>query len=305
MILLRQLLWVAPAVLTVLLATFLLLRFAPSGPHQREGELSAVAQQTLDGSQDSGASFLVHFGRYVGRTVQGDFERSSRRPDRSVRQILASTAPVSFQLGLSALILALFGGLFLGGVAAATRGSFWDRAGAVVATLGYSIPAFALATFLILTVCLSLKMLPPALWEGGAHMVLPVITLAAAPGALIARLTRVGLSSVLSSDHVRTARAKGVPELLVVWRHGASSALSKLLGELGPVFASLVAGSVVVEHVFSIPGLGRLFVTSATSGDHTVVAAALVVYATVIVFANVIIEISRAMIEPDRAGTTV
>lgn len=296
----RRLLWVLPTACLVLAASFLLLRFVPGGPYDHAADLPEGVKEKLAAQSDLSETVSVQFIRYVSRVASGDLDWSMTRADRSVNQILRNSLPISLQLGLLALGITLIGGLALGNFSVSKRGSPLDRTAILVTTIGFSTPASVLGTAFILIFASSLALFPPALWEGPIYLVLPALTLAAAPGSLVARLTRDGLRSALSADHVRTARAKGLSETETVWRHALRNALAPVSRKLGPVIALLVTGSVVVEHVFSIPGVGRHLVSSAKSSDLTVVVGLLLVYAAVIILANLTFELFRGVLDPPR-----
>ena len=294
---LRQLGWVIPAGLLIPVLSFLVLRFVPGGPYDHAAELPLEVTERLSAHHDLDEPISVQLIRYVGRVGSGDLDWSMTSGGRSVTEILGSSLPISLQLGLLAFSLALLGGLVLGSVGALRRKSLLDRACSAVATVGFSAPCFALATMFVLVFSVSLALFPPALWEGPAHLILPALALAAAPGSLVARLTRDSLRSELSSDHVRTARAKGLSHLETVWRHAFRNTVALVSRRLGHICALLATGSVIVEHVFSIPGLGRSFVSSVKSGDSTVVVGLVLTYATLIIFANVLSNILRGVLD--------
>lgn len=336
--LIGRLLWGIPVLLAVVMVTFVVLRFTPGGPFDREKPLPEAVERNLrqqykldrpllpvwtraDESDrqreldtfadDYGALELgpVHvaapsgwpetqFFAYLGQVMRGDLGVSMKFTQLTVNDILARTFPVSFTLGLLAFLLAYAAGMLLGVLAAANRDTWIDGGTMVLATLGFSVPSFVLGALAILVFALWAGVLPPALWEGPSYAVLPVITLAAGPAAYIARLTRSGLLDTMQEDFIRTARAKGLSERVVMLRHGLANALGPLVTVSGPLLASLVTGSFVVEHIFSIPGMGRYFITAVTDRDYPLVMGVTIVYATLIVVANILVDLLYAVIDP-------
>lgn len=245
----------------------------------------------------SGAAETQLFA-YVGQLLRGDFGVSMKFTQVTVNDILRRTFPVSMVLGLLAFLCAMSFGVGLGIIAAARRGTWIDTAAMLFATFGFSTPNFVLAALLILVFSLSLGVLPPALWEGPAYMVMPVLTLALGPAAYIARLTRSGVIEALDREFIRTARAKGVPEKRVLWKHALANAVGPLITVSGPLLAMLVTGSFIVELVFAIPGMGRYFITAVIDRDYPLVMGVTIVYATLIVVANIVVDVLYAVADP-------
>ncbi len=235
---------------------------------------------------------------YVIQVASGDLGVSMKYTDETVNGIVARTFPVSATLGLAAFLLAYVVGVGLGLLAAARRGTWVDSASVVVATLGLSAPNFVLGALLILVFSLWLGWLPPALWEGPAYVILPTVTLAAGPAAYIARLTRSGALEAMSEEYIRTARSKGLTERAVIWKHAFVNALGPLITVSGPLLATLVTGSFIVEHVFALPGMGRYFITAVIDRDYPMVLGVTVVYAALIVLANIAVDVLYALADP-------
>ncbi|MEZ4459854.1 MAG: ABC transporter permease [bacterium] len=235
---------------------------------------------------------------YLVQLSKGDLGASMKFQQESVNSIIARSLPVSLLLGLWAFVLAYVAGISLGVIAAAKRGKTADTVSMVAATLGISTPNFVLAALLVLVFALRLKWFPAGLWESGWHVVLPVVTLAAAPTAYIARLTRSGVLEVLGEDFIRTARSKGAKPMRVLFRHALPNALGPLITVAGPLLATLVTGSFVVEHVFSIPGMGRYFITAVTDRDYPLVMGITLVYCTLVVVANVAVDVLYSVADP-------
>lgn len=235
---------------------------------------------------------------YLTQLLRGNLGVSMKFQQETVNSIIARSFPLSLQLGLLAFALTYLAGISLGLVAAARRGSAVDATSMVAATVGISTPNFVLAALLVLVFSLKLRWFPAGLWESPAHAVLPVITLAAAPTAYIARLTRSGLLEVLNQDFIRTAKAKGTAPWKILLVHALPNALGPLITVAGPLLATLVTGSFVVEHVFSIPGMGRYFITAVTDRDYPLVMGITVVYALLVVVANIIVDVMYSVADP-------
>lgn len=278
---------------------------AAPGDEARRRELEGFEAQHSVASL-GGARVVVSLGgiaqtqyiAYLLQLMQGDFGASMKFTQVSVNEILWRTFPASATLGGLAFVLSLALGVGLGVLAAARRGTWVDRAAMIVATLGFSVPNFVLGVSLILVFSLVLKLFPPALWEGPGYVVLPALTLALGPAAYIARLTRSGMLEVLDQDFIRTARSKGLGERVVLLKHGLANAAGPLITVSGPLLAMLVTGSFIVEHIFAIPGMGRYFITAVIDRDYPLVMGVTVVYAVLVVLANIAVDIAYAIADP-------
>jgi oligopeptide transport system permease protein len=220
---------------------------APGGPFLSEREIPQEAQEALVAKYGLDQPLLVQYGRYMKNVLMFDFGPSYKYPSREVRDIILSALPVSLELGVWAILLALVVGIPIGTVAALRQNSPWDHVPMSVAMLGVSVPNFVLGPILIFVFALTLRWLPPALWGPPSHKVLPVVTLSAIYVAYIARLTRGGMLEITRQDFIRTARAKGLPETTIVWRHALRGGLLPVASFLGPAMARAVTGSIVVE----------------------------------------------------------
>ncbi|MCA9565742.1 MAG: ABC transporter permease, partial [Myxococcales bacterium] len=294
----KRLLWAVPVLLVVLTATFFLLRMVPGGPYDREKALPPAVEANLLARADLDQPMTTQYLRFVSRTLRGDLDWSMKYPDRRVSEVLVEAFPVSLALGFLAAVLALIGGVVTGCLAAVRRGKLLDQGITFAAALGFSLPSFVLGTVLILFFALSLGWLPPGLWEGPSYYVLPAVTLAAAPAAFVAQLTRSGMIDTLAADYVRTAKAKGASPARVVFRHALRNALGPVLTVMGPIVAWLITGSFIVEFIFSIPGLGRHFVSAVINRDYTLVMGTTLVYAVVVVLANLGVDLAYGLVDP-------
>jgi oligopeptide transport system permease protein len=294
----RRLLSIVPTVWAIVTITFFLIRLAPGGPFLSEREIPAEARAALVTQYGLDRPLLVQYGRYLANVARFDLGPSYEYPSRTVREIIAASLPVSVQLGTLALVLALVIGVPVGAVAAFRHNTAWDHVPMSLAMLGVSIPNFVLGPILIFVFALTLRWLPPALWGSPAQMILPAVTLSAVYVAYIARLTRGGMLEVTRQDFVRTARAKGLPERLIVWRHALRGGLLPVVSFLGPAVARAVTGSIVVEKIFAIPGIGQSFVNAAFNRDYTLVMGIVLFYAGLLVVFNLLVDVAYGVLDP-------
>ena len=237
---------------------------------------------------------------YVGNLLQGDFGPSFKIRDFTVAELIASGLPASLQLGGAAILIALLVGVSLGTMAALRQNTNWDYTVMAFAMTGIAIPNFVMAPLLTLLFGVYLSWLPVAGWGGGsiANKILPITALALPQVAYIARLTRGSMVEVLHSNYIRTARAKGLREQLVVVRHALKGAMLPVVSYLGPATAAVITGSVVIETIFSIPGIGRYFVQGALNRDYTLVMGVMVFYAVLIILLNLIVDLLYGLLDP-------
>jgi oligopeptide transport system permease protein len=240
----------------------------------------------------------VQYGRYLGNLLRLDLGPSYKYPDRTVNEIIAQGFPVSLQLGLAALLFALIVGLSAGVLAAVKRGQAADHIAMALVSVGISLPTFVIGPLLVFFFSLTLYWFPPALWGSPSQLVLPAITLGLPYAVYIARLTRTEMVEVLQQDYIRTARAKGVSEFRVLWKHARNGSMLPVVSFLGPGVADIVTGSIVVEKIFAIPGLGRFFVEGAFSRDYTTVLGTVLFYAVLLILANLAVDIFYRFLDP-------
>ncbi len=293
-----RLLQAVPVLLVVATITFALLRFLPGGPFDREKTLPPEILRNVEARYHLDEPLARQYLRYLGGIARGDLGPSYKYVGRDVVDVLADALPVSLQLGSLALLLALLIGVPAGLAAAVRQGSVSDRAIMLLTVLGISVPGFVLGAGLVLGVGLKLGWLPAALWEGPLYAILPALTLAALPTAYIAQLTRASVLEVIELDYVRTARAKGLSEARVRWRHVLRNALLAVVTYFGPLMATLLTGSFVVEKIFAVPGIGRFFVTAVTNRDYPLVLGVTLLYAALVVLANLVVDLLYAQLDP-------
>ena len=294
----RRLLLFVPTLWVIATLTFFLMRLAPGGPFNAEREIPPAARAALAQKYGLDRPLVEQYVTFLARAVQLDFGPSYKFPTRQVREIILEGFPVSAELGGWALLVALFAGIPLGVIAAQRQNTLADTAVMAAALAGVSVPNFVLGPLLVLAFSLGLYWLPPALWEGPQSRVLPVLTLAAAYVAYVARLTRAGMLEVLRQDFIRTARAKGLPERVVVLKHALRLGLLPVLSYLGPAAAAIIMGSLVVEQVFAVPGLGRYLVNGAFNRDYTLVMGVVLFYAAFLMALNLLVDLAYAWLDP-------
>jgi oligopeptide transport system permease protein len=279
-------------------AVFFLVRFAPGGPFDSDRVLPAEVQRQIEHRYGLDAPLFVQFGRWIRSSLSGDFGTSFQHPDRSVTEILSMALPHSLSLGGLSLLAALLIGVPLGIYSGASRNALWDRWVRLTLLSTVSLPGFLVASLLIWLFSIQLNWLPPALWEGPSHWILPAFTLMLRPMALITRLMRGSVMDVLEQDYIRTARAKGLTRDAVLWRHALRNAWIPCIGLLGPVAAHLLTGSFLVETLFQIPGMGRYFVSAVLNRDYPLVMGTTLVFGLVLVFFNAMTELLLAWADP-------
>ena len=297
---LSRLLAAVPTLLVIVTAAFLLMRLAPGGPFDDEQALLPEVRRNLEAAYGLDRPLIAQYFSYLSGVVRGDFGPSFRYKDQSVSELLRSGWRVSAELGAWALLVALVVGIPLGVIAALYRGRWMDTAVMVLALIGIVVPGFVLAPLLALVFGVHLHWLPVAGWDDAspATRVLPVVTLALPLVAYIARLMRGSVLDVLNAPFVRTARAKGLSPTRVMLRHVMPLALLPVITYLGPAAAGVLTGSLVVEQVFALPGIGRHFVQGAINRDYTLVMGVVICYATLILVLNVVVDLLYAVLDP-------
>jgi oligopeptide transport system permease protein len=286
-------------VLVVVSLTWGLIRLAPGNFYSSERPLPAAIERNIREKYGLDQPWHVQYGRMIANTLRGDFGSSLRYGGEPVNSILANTVPVSALLGGLAYLLALVVGITAGTFAALRQNSRSDYASMAVALAGISLPNFVLGPLLVLWLALSWFLLPPALWNGfSANLILPVITLSAVYMAYIARLTRAGMLEVLRSNYIRTARAKGLSERAVVMRHAMRGGLLPVLSFSGPALAMLLTGTVVVERIFAVPGLGNYFINANLNRDEPLIIGIVAFTSIAILLMNLLVDIIYALVDP-------
>lgn len=297
---LRRLAGVIPTLFIIVTLSFFVIRIAPGGPFDEEQALPPEIKANLEAAYGLDKPLWEQYLRYLSGLVRGDFGPSFKFKDFSVTELIAQGLPISLALGLSAVLLALAVGVPLGAIAALRQNSGTDYSIMGFAVLGIALPSFVTGPLFALVFGLYLRWLPVAGWETGQlrYLVLPVVTLALPVIAYIARLTRGSLLEVLRSNFVRTARAKGLSEAQVLFRHALRPALLPVVSYLGPATAFVVTGSLVVETVFGLPGSGRYLVQGAINRDYTLVMGMIIVYGALTLLFNLIADLLYGWLDP-------
>jgi len=304
---LRRVLGAIPTLLVIITLAFFMMRLAPGGPFDSQRHLPPEIERNVEAAYHLDRPIYIQYFNYLDGLIRGDLGPSFKNKDFSVSELIADGLPVSAELGLSAIILALVLGVGLGVLAALRQNQITDHAVMSVAMLGITIPTFVTAPLLTLLFGVyGLRLfgldisLPVGGWNGGAlrNMILPVVVLALPQIAVIARLVRGSMIEVLHSNYVRTARAKGLSGYRIVMRHALQAALLPLISYLGPAIAALATGSLIVEQIFGLPGIGRYFVTAAVNRDYTLVLGVVIFYATFIILLNLLADLLYAALDP-------
>lgn len=296
----RRLLVAVPTLLLVITVAFFMMRAAPGSPFVNERQLSPEVEKAVMAQFGMDRPLVEQYVNYLKGVAVGDFGPSLKYRDKTVLEILQANYKVSLTLGGLSMLLAAMIGMSLGVIAALRQNRVADYLTMGIAILGVCIPTFVTAPLLVLVFASKLGWLPTAGWNDGAlaNLILPITVLALPQIAVISRLTRAGMIEVLGSNYIRTARAKGLPESLIVRKHALRAAIMPLVSYLGPAAAGLLTGSLVVEKIFNLPGLGKFFVNSALQRDYTVVMGMVIVYAVLILVLNLIADMLYAALDP-------
>jgi oligopeptide transport system permease protein len=294
----QRLLWLVPVLLFVSLITFVLMHAVEGGPWDEEKLLPPEVVENLNRRYGLDRPVWRQYLGFVTNALQGDLGVSFQRQDAPVTRIIISGFKVSAVLGVLAAGVAVSAGVGLGVVAATRSGRWLDYLGVLFASAGSAVPVFVLSIFLVYVFGVRLQLLPVFGWGNWQNAVLPVVALSAAPMAYLARLTRASLLEVLGEDYMQTARAKGLGSAAVLYRHGLRNALIPVLTAIGPISAGLITGSFMVEHIFAIPGVGRLFIQSVMARDYGVIMGTTLFFGVVIAAANLAVDLAYAVLDP-------
>jgi oligopeptide transport system permease protein len=296
----RRLLVTIPMILVVITLTWGLIRLAPGNFYSGEKKIPKAVEKNIREKYGLNKPWYVQYGRTMGHIVSLDFGDSLKYQGQSVNTIIARSLPVSATVGILAYLLALIVGITVGSIAALKQNSRWDHISMALAMLGISIPNFVLGPLLVLLFSLALYWLPPSRWSGfpSRSVVLPVLTLSAIYMAYIARLTRAGMLEVLRSDYIRTARAKGLRERDVVIRHALRGGIMPVVSFTGPALAFLLTGTVVVERIFALPGLGNYFIQASLNRDEPLILGIVAFIAMTLLIMNLLVDIAYAFLDP-------
>ena len=294
---LRRLASMPLVLLCVISITFFLIRLSPGGPFDSERKIPAAIEQQLLTKYKLDGPILSQYTGYMKDLLHGDLRLSTKYRNRSVNEILAQTLPVTLTLGASAFLIALIAGLWLGSFAAARPGTMGEGLALALTLIAISLPSFVLGPLLILIFAIKLPCLPVGGWGTPQQLLLPAITLAIPFAAVIARLLHDSLRETLAEDFVRTARAKGVSENAVIYRHALRVAILPVISYLGPLAANLLTGSIVVETIFHIPGAGGFFVNSILNRDGFLLGGVVIVYCVLLMSFNLLVDLSYRLLD--------
>jgi oligopeptide transport system permease protein len=294
----KRLIGAIPTLFLIVTLSFFLMRIAPGGPFDKERIVPPEIEARLIHAYHLDEPLWKQYLRYLGDLLQGDFGPSLKYKDFTVTELIEGGFPVSMRLGGLAILIALLVGVTTGTIAALRQNTPTDYAAMGVAMTGIVIPNFVLAPLLTLIFGLWLSWLPVGGWGGPVYMVLPVIALSLYQIGFIARLTRGSMIEVLRTNYVRTARAKGLPERVAITRHALKAAILPVVSYLGPAIINTITGSVVIEQIFGIPGIGRYFVQAALNRDYTMVMGVTIFYGVLIILANLVVDLLYGLLDP-------
>lgn len=293
----RRLVSLVIVLFCVVSITFLLVRISPGGPFDQERKIPEAIERQLLAKYKLDGTLWQQYSSYIGDLVKGDLRDSTKYRNRSVAEILTQTLPITMTLGATAFVIAVGIGTVLGVVAAAGRGTWKDVSAMLLALGALSLPAYILGPIFILIFALGLHWFPVGGWGTPQNLILPAFTLALPYVAYIARLLRGSMIETLNQDFIRTARAKGLPEREVLYRHALRVAILPVISFLGPLAAHLLTGSIVVETIFHIPGAGGFFVNSVLNKDGFLLGGVVIVYCTMLVLFNLIVDITYTLLD--------
>jgi len=289
-----------PTLIIIIAFVFGLMRVAPGGPFTNERALPPEIEQKINEAYDLDKPLIQQFGIYLSKIAKGDLGPSYKYKDFTVNELILSGFPISLTLGISAIIISLFLGSLLGIIAAIKRNTIFDYAVMGVSLIGICVPSFVLAPILSLFFGLYLGFLPISGWNGGNiyNLILPIVSLSLPQIAIISRMMRSSTIETLNSNFIRTARAKGIPKRRIITKHVIRSSILPIIDYLAPATAGLMTGSIIIEQIFGLPGIGRYFVVGALQRDYTLVSGVMILYASLLMFLILLSDILRAILDP-------
>ena len=282
----------------VMTVTFLLMHAIPGGPFTAEKNLPPAVQANIEARYKLNDPLSTQYMDYVENILHGDLGPSFKYVGRSVNDIIGESFPVSFELGMEAILISLLLGIPAGVLAAYRRNNWQDRTVNLLTTIGIAVPGFVLAALMVEIFAMKLGLLPAAMWIDWKSRILPAFALAAMPMAFITRLTRSSMLEGLGQDYIKTAKAKGLGTSYILFKHALPNALIPVVTYIGPMVASILTGSFVIETIFAIPGLGSYFVTSIYNRDYTVILGVTIFYSAIIILMNMLVDIIYPMLDP-------
>ena len=298
----RRLISLVPTLFLIVTFSFFIMKVAPGGPFSSERNLPPEVLANINREYHLDEPIFKQYVRYLGNMLRGDLGPSFRYKDYTVNDLIGNTMPNSLILGITALCSALFFGLLVGIISAVKRNSIADYAAMSIAVIGISVPLFVVGPLLMLLFAIKLKWLPTSGWitgrQGLKTLIMPALALSLPYFAYIARLSRASILDVLRSDYIRTAYAKGLSYPVVLFKHALKGTMLPIISYLGPAFAGIITGSVVIEKIFLVPGLGTFFVQSALNRDYTLIMGTVIMYSIILILMNFVVDILYAVIDP-------
>ena len=298
----NRLLGMIPTLFIIITLSFFIVRIAPGGPLSAERNLTDVVRRNIEAKYHLDEPLIKQYGRYMFDILRGDLGPSFKYKDYDVNYYIFTSLPKSIVLGLWAMLISVIIGMGIGIIAAVRQNSWVDYLSMGLAVIGISVPLFVIAPVFQLLFAVKLKWLPTSGWyttgEGYLTIILPAVSLSFEYFANIARLTRSSMLETLRSDYIRTAKAKGMTRTAIVFKHAMKGALLPVVSYLGPAFAGIITGSVVVEQIFRVPGLGKFFVQSSFNRDYTLIVGVVIVYSVILIVMNFLVDILYAQLDP-------
>lgn len=290
--------------LVLITLTFFLMRLLPGDPFLGEKAVPDNIKEVLNAKYGLDQPVYKQYIIYIGNILKGDFGDSMAYRNRTVNQIIGQAFPYSFDLGIRALIFAIIAGIFLGVIAGVNHGKAWDTTSIIIAVIGVSVPSFIMGSILQYFIALKLQqyfginIIPIGGWKTGMSKILPPFALGLSALATIARLMRASMLDVVNQDYIKTARSKGLSQKTIIWRHAIRNAILPVVTVLGPLSATILTGTFVVEKIFNIPGLGQFFIMSVQASDYTMISGLTLFYGAFLIIANMLVDIAYGFIDP-------
>jgi dipeptide transport system permease protein len=282
----------------IITGTFFLMHSVPGSPFNEERTTNEAVQKNLNSYFHLDQPLVVQYGNYLQSLLKLDLGPSIKQSSQTVNDLLGRGFPISFEFGLYTLLVAIISGILLGVIAALKHNGIIDYLAMSIAVLGISIPNFVMATLLIEVLAVKFPIFPVATWTSPKHMVLPILALATGPMAIIARLTRTSMLEVLTQDYIRTAKAKGLSPVKIVFKHALRNALLPVVTVLGSLAASILTGTFVIEKIFAIPGMGKYFVDSINNRDYPVIMGTTVFYSALLILMLYLVDLAYGVLDP-------
>lgn len=299
---LKRFIGMIPTMFVIITIGFFLIRLAPGGPFSSEKKLPEQVLRNIEAKYNMDKPLGIQYLMYMGNVLKGDLGPSYKYADNDVNYYIANSLPNSMLLGSLSLLVALIFGILVGIISAVNQNTWIDYTGMSIAVIGISVPTFVIGPVLMFFLALKFQLLPTSGWinssDGLKTLIMPVITLSFPYFATIARLSRASVLEVLRSSYVRTAYAKGLSRFVVIYKHVLKGALLPIVSYLGPAFAGIITGSIVIESIFRVPGLGKFFVQSALNRDYTLIMGVLIVYSLILIIMNFIVDVIYAFLDP-------